>query len=118
MDKKENYTEGRSKTQADTQERDGQCDVGNSTQAYDEADEEIVCFKHGRYNRERGNFPDNVLGYNNWCEGYSCYIEPIFNINIQPFIKDLKDISTNEPDIKDFYRFAYLNSSGYISPYL
>ena len=117
MGKKEKYTERVSETQVDAQERDGQCDVNNSTQDYDEADE-ILCFKHCRYNRERGNFPENVLGYSNWCEEYSCYIEPIFNINIQPFIKGLKDISTNEPDIKDFYKFAYLNSSGYISPYL
>jgi hypothetical protein len=69
-------------------------------------------------NRERGIRTNEIIGFSRWCNGYSSYIEPMFNIHIEHFIKGLKDIAIDEPDIKDFYEFAYENSSGIINAYL
>ena len=94
------------------------CDVKHITQ---NDDEKVERYYNGHFTggyRERGVRANEILGFSNCCNAYSSYIEPMFNIHIKTFVKGLKDISINELDIQEFYEFAYMNSSGIISPYL
>lgn len=55
--------------------------------------------------------------YTLWCRLHKKYVELLYDVACE-YIKSFKSSETIEPTIRDFYAFAYRNSSGYISPYL
>lgn len=55
--------------------------------------------------------------YEFWCRAHAQYIDVLYSVAVDR-LKNLKGPGGHEPSVREFYSFAYTNSSGFISPYV
>ena len=123
----EGITDSKNEIEANSEEKDvditeasdNESDLEDSSENDDEITKHAeFVFRHRNGYRKASLKYTKEVSYEKWCENYSPYVDPMFYMIVEPFVKGFKEMAVNKLDIKDFYTFAYENSSGHISPYI